>query len=111
MLLALELTLLDHAVTTSLTRHELYCAIEGDRGRGAGKMVKVKAKYDDHGILVKQVVLPDGLVMPAGTHGFVLEAFDTPVERYEIGFFVEHDDPPWDDLVLAIVGPDDFGVA
>jgi hypothetical protein len=74
-------------------------------------MAGVKAKYDDHVILVQQVVLPDGLVMTAGTHGFVIEAFDTPIERYEVEFCVEHDDPPREDVVLGVVRPEDFGVA
>jgi hypothetical protein len=74
-------------------------------------MRPVKAKYDDHVILVRPMALPEGLVMPPGTHGFVIEAFETPVERYEIEFSVERDDSGGDDLVLAMVAPEDFGVA
>jgi len=67
----------------------------------------VKAKYDDHVITVRPVVLPDGEVIPTGTHGFVIEALENPTESYEIEFYVEHG--PGDDLVLVTVSPDDFG--
>ena len=43
-------------------------------------------------------------MLPEGTHGFVLAAFETP-EAYDVEFDLGGN------LVLATVQPDDFGVA
>jgi len=69
-------------------------------------LVDVKAKFDDHVITLRQIELPDGTILPSGTHGFVIEAFSEPEERYELEF-----DPKDSGEVLHTVGPDDFGVA
>ena len=72
----------------------------------------MKAKYEDHLITVRQVVLTDGQVIAPGTHGFVIEAFDTPHESYEVELSVEREsDPGSDDLILALLAPEDFDVA
>jgi hypothetical protein len=67
-------------------------------------MVRVKARFDDHVITVKQVLLSDGSLLPEGTHGFVVEAFASP-EAYEVEFDLGND------LLLTIVQPEDFRVA
>jgi hypothetical protein len=64
----------------------------------------VKARFDDHVITVTEITLPDGHVLPEGTHGFVIEAFQSP-ETYEIEF--DHEG----ELILATVQGDAFGVA
>jgi len=64
----------------------------------------VKARFDDHLITVRAVALPEGRMLPEGTHGFVLAAFETP-EAYDVEFDLGGN------LVLATVQPDDFGVA
>lgn len=64
----------------------------------------MKAKFDDHVITVQPVRLSDGSVLPEGTHGFVIEASDSP-EAYEVEFDFG------DDQILATVQPEDFGVA
>ena len=46
---------------------------------------RVKARFDNHVITVTEVALPDGHVLPVGTHGFVIEAFESP-KTYEIEF-------------------------
>ena len=55
-------------------------------------------------ILVTEVLLPHGQVLPKGTHGFVIETFES-AEKYEIEFDVDGD------LILATVQLDDFQVA
>ena len=68
------------------------------------KLVRVKARFDDHVITVKPVTLSDGSMLPEATHGFVIEAFASP-EAYEVEFDLG------DDQILATVRPEDFGVA
>jgi hypothetical protein len=51
-----------------------------------GKTATMKAKCDDHVITVRRVLLPAGREIPAGTHGFVIEAFETLHETYEEEF-------------------------
>lgn len=65
----------------------------------------MKAQFDDHVITTREVRLPDGRTLPAGTHGFVVDVLTEP-EGYEVEF-----DPEEGELVLAQVSPDDFGVA
>jgi hypothetical protein len=62
------------------------------------------ARFDDRVITIRDVQLPDGGVVPAGTHGFVIEAMDSP-EAYEVEFDRDNDQ------VLVVVHPEDFGVA
>ena len=64
----------------------------------------MKEKFDDRMITVRDVQLLYGGVLPVGTHGFVIEATDSP-EVYEVEF--ELADGP----VLVTVAPEDFGVA
>jgi hypothetical protein len=64
----------------------------------------VKARFDDHVITVRRVIVPDGPHLPTGTHGFVVGSADDS-ERYEVEFDVDGEP------VLAWVGPEDFGVA
>jgi hypothetical protein len=66
-----------------------------------GKVICVKAGFDDHVFLVTEVLLPHGQVPPKSTHGFVIETFESP-EKYEIEFDVDGD------LILATVQLDDF---
>ena len=70
----------------------------------AGKVVCMKARFDDHVITTRAVALSDGSQLPEGTHGFVVEAFDSP-ETYEVEFDLG------DDVVLTRVEPEDFGLA
>jgi hypothetical protein len=64
----------------------------------------VKARFDDRVITVRDVALGSGQIIPIGTHGFVIEAFQSP-ERYEVEFDLETGQ------ILATVGPEDVGVA
>jgi len=64
----------------------------------------MKARFDDRVITTRAVPLPDGRVLPAGAHGFVIEAIETP-EAYEVEFDLA------DGQILATVHPEDFGVA
>jgi len=64
----------------------------------------MKARFDDRVISTREVRLHDGQVMPAGTHGFVIEAAESP-EAYEVEFDFG------DNQVLATVQPEDVGVA
>jgi hypothetical protein len=64
----------------------------------------VKARFDDRVITVRTVALESGEIIPVGTHGFVIEATQSP-ERYEVEFDLETGQ------VLATVAPDDIGVA
>ena len=65
---------------------------------------RVKARFDNHVITLTEVALPDGHVLPVGTHGFVIEAFESP-KTYEIEFDLDGE------LILATVQVDDFQVA
>jgi hypothetical protein len=69
-------------------------------------VVGIKANFDDHVITVRNVHLPDGRMLPTGTHGFVISVLTDSAESYEVEF-----DPEEGDEVLAVVSPDDFGVA
>jgi hypothetical protein len=71
----------------------------------------MKAQFDDRVITIREVTLSDGKTIPAGTHGFVIEAFEVPCESYEVEFYVEDDSIPGDDLILGTVGAADFEVA
>jgi hypothetical protein len=72
----------------------------------------MKAAVGDHVILVKPVVTEMAQELPAGTHGFVVEAAQASDERYVVELYVPLDPPKWgDDLVMVTVGPDVFGVA
>ena len=64
----------------------------------------MKARFDDRVITIREVPLPDGGILPSGTHGFVTEAIESP-ETYEVEFDLA------DGQVLATVRPEDFGVA
>jgi hypothetical protein len=64
----------------------------------------VKARFDDRVITVRDVALESGETIPTGTHGFVIEAIESP-ERYEVEFDVESGQ------VLATVAPEDVGLA
>jgi hypothetical protein len=58
----------------------------------------VKARFDDRVITVRDVPLEGGESIPTGTHGFVIEAIESP-ERYEVEFDLETGP------VLATVSP------
>jgi hypothetical protein len=64
----------------------------------------LKARFDDRVITVRAVALESGETIPVGTHGFVIEAFESP-ERYEVEFDLETGQ------VLATVVPEDVGLA
>ncbi len=64
-------------------------------------MWEVKAQFDDRVMLVREVGLPNGRRIPVGTHGFVIEAVETP-EHYEVKFDLDAGQ------VLVSVSPDDF---
>jgi hypothetical protein len=64
----------------------------------------MKAQFDDRVITIREVPLPDGGIVPPGTHGFVIEGHQSP-ETYEVEFDLA------DGQVLATVRPEDFGVA
>ena len=64
----------------------------------------MKARVNDRAITVREVSLPTGVMIPVGTHGFVIEAVQAP-ERYEVQFDLDADQ------ALATVSPDDFGLA
>ena len=67
-------------------------------------MSVMKAQFDDRVITLREVPLPNGGQIPVGTHGFVVEAIESP-EKYEVEIDLD------DDQVLVTVSPDDFGVA
>jgi hypothetical protein len=64
----------------------------------------MKARFDDRVITTRAVPISDGRILPSGTHGFVIEAIESP-ETYEVEFDLA------DGQVLATVRPEDFGVA
>ena len=65
----------------------------------------VKAAFDDRIITVRAVSLESRETIPAGTHGFVIEAFQSP-ESYEVEFDLETGE-----MILATVMSDDVGLA
>ncbi len=64
----------------------------------------MKARFDDRVITVRDVALESRETIPAGTHGFVIEAIESP-ERYEVEFDLEAGQ------ALATVVPEDVGLA
>ena len=48
----------------------------------------MKARFDDRVTTVRAVALESGETIPIGTHGFVIEAIESP-ERYEVEFDLE----------------------
>ena len=64
----------------------------------------MKARFDDRVISVRDIALESGETIPAGTHGFVIEAIESP-ERYEVEFDLETEQ------VLETVVPEDVGLA
>jgi hypothetical protein len=64
----------------------------------------VKAHFDDRVITVRAVSLESGQTIPVGTHGFVIEAIESP-ESYEVEFDLETGQ------ILATVRPNDVGLA
>lgn len=68
-------------------------------------MRPMKAHFDDRVVTTRDIVLVTGQPVPEGTSGFVIEALADPEERYEVEFDLD------DDVLLGLVGPDDFEVA
>jgi hypothetical protein len=55
-----------------------------DFGATPGKVRVVKAGFDDHVITIRRLELPEGGEVAEGIHGFVIEAFETPDEHYDV---------------------------
>ena len=72
--------------------------------RALASWVAVKAEFDDRVTTVRAVSLENGETIPVGTHGFVIEAIESP-ETYEVEFDLETGQ------ILATVTPDDVGLA
>jgi hypothetical protein len=73
--------------------------------RRLAKCGVVKARFDDHVITSRRLELPEVGEVAEGTHGFVIEAFETPDEHYEVELDLDGE------LVLCVLRSDDFAVA
>ena len=74
-------------------------------GATPGKVGVVKAGFDDHVITIRRLESPEGAEVAEGIHGFVIEAFESPDEHYDVELDLDGE------LVLCVLRPDDFGVA